>query len=84
LKHPKKLHDDHSDFPLAPEVFTPPGSKHEKLDPHLGVGRNYIVSVDNLNYYLSKGVTSEKIHKVFRYCQEAWLKPYVYRIEYKN
>jgi hypothetical protein len=49
LKYPEKLHDDHNDFPLAPEVFTPPGSKHEKLVPHLGVRKNYIVSADNLN-----------------------------------
>ena len=51
---------------LGPEVFTPPGSKHKKLVPHLGVRRSYIVSADNHLYYVSKGVSLEKIHKVLQ------------------
>jgi len=37
----------------------------------------YIVSGNNLYYYLSKGVVLEKILKVLRYQQEVWLKPYI-------
>ena len=64
----------HNDFPSAHDVFPPPGSKHPKLVPHLGFGRNYVVSGNNLNYYLSKGLVLEKMHEVLRYRQRAWLK----------
>ena len=77
LKYPEKLHDDHNDFPLAPEVFTPSGSKHPKLVPHFLPRRRYVVSGNNLNYYKSKGVVIEKIHKVLKFHQEPWLKPYI-------
>ena len=77
LKYPEKLHDDHNDFPLAPEVFTSPGSKHPKLVPNFFRHKNYVVSGNNLHYYKSKGVVIEKIHKILKYRQKDWLKPYI-------
>ena len=39
--------------------------------------KRYVVSGDNVSYYLSKGLVLEKIHKVLRYRQAAWLRPYI-------
>ena len=77
LRYPEKFHDDHNDFPLVPEVLTPLSSKHPKLIPHLGSRKNYVVSCHNLHYYKSKGIVIEKIHKVLKYRQKAWLEEYI-------
>jgi len=70
LKYPQKLHDLHNNFLLDPEVFTPLGSKHKKLVPHLGVRRNYCILLQVIIILIiitcHKGVV-----------QEVWLKPYI-------
>ena len=75
LDYPKGLHDDHSDYPLAPEHLTI--NKCRKLTPNLQHKLNYIVHIDNLQYYISKGLVLKKIHRVVKFNQSAWLKPYI-------
>ena len=75
LDYPESLHDDHSDYPLAPEHLVI--NKCKKLTPNLNDKKNYIVHIDNLQYYISKGLILKKIHRVVKFNQSAWLKPYI-------
>ena len=75
LDYPEVLHDSHSDYPLAPEHLTL--NKCRKLTPNLNHKLNYILHIDNLQYYLSKGLVLKEIHKVVKFNQSAWLKPYI-------
>jgi hypothetical protein len=77
LLYPEELHSSHSDFPLAPESWIPPGSKQEKLIPHFLPRKNYVVDGQTLDYYLKKGLIIEKIHKCLQYRQSPWLKSYI-------
>lgn len=75
LEYPDSLHDEHNDYPLAPE--------HKKIDkttklvPNLENKTNYITHVRNLQYYLKHGMVLKKIHRAISFKQEAWLKPYI-------
>ena len=75
LDYPEHLHDEHNDYPLAPEHLTI--NKHKKLCPNLQDKKNYILHIDNLQYYLNKGLILKKIHKVVKFNQSSWLKPYI-------
>jgi hypothetical protein len=77
LTYPDALHDSHSDFPLAPESWIPPGSKQEKLIPHFLPRKNYVVDGATLDYYIKKGLTVSNIHKCLQYRQSPWLKSYI-------
>ena len=75
LAYPKALHDSHNDYPLAPEHLIINGQK--KLAPNLNDKTNYIVHIDNLQYYLSKGMIITKVHRVVKFNQSDWLKKYI-------
>ena len=75
LEYPIHLHDDHNDYPLAPEHQQI--NKSIKLTPNLQDKKDYIIHIDNLQYYLKKGLLLKKIHRVIKFNQSAWLKPYI-------
>jgi uncharacterized protein YeeX (DUF496 family) len=75
LEYPKHLHDEHNDYPLAPEHMVING--HKKLSPNLNDKKEYILHIDNLQYYLSKGMILKTIHRVVRFNQSDWLKKYI-------
>lgn len=75
LEYPKHLHDEHNDYPLAPEHMEING--HKKLAPNLLNKTNYVVHIDNLKYYLSKGMVLTKIHKALQFDQSNWLETYI-------
>ena len=91
LHYPQHLHDDHSDYPLAPEkvkveseMFSPfmveqfPDAKAtEKLVPNLSDKQEYTVHYRTLQLYLELGMRITKIHKVLEFDQSPWLKPYI-------
>ena len=48
-----------------------------KLTPNVMPKNNYIVHYRNLKYYLSKGLTLKRVHRVLELKQSAWMKPYI-------
>jgi hypothetical protein len=93
LEYPKHLHDEHNDFPLAPENLIQsrhdpskwsspdPEKKNElsrqKLIANLHDKDRYVLHIDNLKYYLSKGLKLKKIHRAIEFTEKKWLADYI-------
>lgn len=75
LEYPAHLHDAHNDYPLAPEHLTLGQSR--KLAPNLNDKKNYVVHIENLRYYLEKGMILTNIHRGVRFIHSTWLKSYI-------
>lgn len=71
LKYPKHLHDAHNAYPLAPERL------NGKLIPNLDNKTKYVLNYKALQTYESLGLVVTRFHKVLRFKQRAWLKPYI-------
>jgi hypothetical protein len=71
LKYPKKLHDLHTDLPLAPHHY------NGKLMCTLNDKEKYLVHLRNLKMYFKLGMEITKIHKVLMFDQTDWLKKYI-------
>lgn len=72
-----KLHDLHDDLPFFPEKKKPPGSKHEKLLLDFEHKKNYVVHYTYLKQAIAHGLEIKKFHKILRFKQSAYLKPYI-------
>lgn len=92
LCYPIHLHALHNDYPLAPEKKIPPQNitspffvdcKHEKksktskLLTTLEDKHNYVLHLKNLKLYTSLGLQLTKIHRVLKFRQSHWLRPYI-------
>ena len=91
LKYPEHLHDSHSDYPLAAEKLkitkemqsaysSSLTSSHvisEKLSPNLIDKTNYVIHYENLRFYLKHGLQLLKLHRILKFRQSAWIKPYI-------
>ena len=91
LDYPEYLHEQHSDYPLAPEKITPfkedlnlnfskyeKSSNHQKkLICHLKTRFNYIVYDENLKFYIEQGLRILQIHCILYFQEKAWLLPFV-------
>ena len=75
LEYPKHLHDQHNDYPLAPESITV--NKIEKLIPNLNNKTKYVVHYENLKLYESLGLKITKIHRGIKFEESSWLKQYI-------
>ena len=51
--------------------------KLKKLVPNLYDKKNYVCHIKNLQYYVKKGLVITKIHRVLKFNQARWLKPYI-------
>ncbi len=49
----------------------------KKLVPNFYDKKNYICHIKNLQYYIKKGLVLTNIHRVLKFKQSAWLKPYI-------
>ena len=75
LDYPNHLHDEHNDYPLAPERMTI--NKVEKLVPNLNNKENYVIHYENLKQYEKLGLKPTKIHRGIKFEERAWLKEYI-------
>ncbi|XP_057312288.1 uncharacterized protein LOC130653795 [Hydractinia symbiolongicarpus] len=73
--YPKDLHDTHNDLPFMPERKEINGV--EKLTPCLSDRKNYVIHIRALDQALKHGLVPEKVHRVLRFKQRAWLKSYI-------
>ena len=75
LEYPKKLHDLHNDYPLAPEQIVV--NKFEKLIPNLWNKKNYVIHYENLKQYLNLELKLTNIHRGIKFKDSQWLKKYI-------
>ena len=76
LEYPKKLHDLHNDYSLAPERIMCK-NKVEKLIPNLWNKEKYVLHYKNLKQYLDLGLKLTRIHRGIKFEEREWLKPYI-------
>ena len=91
LEYPPRLHDHHNDLPLAPEKlkiktewlsdyaksFGIPASRVAKLVETLFDKNFYICHFRNLDFYVEKGLTVKRLHRVLQFDQSCWLGNYI-------
>ena len=87
LDYPESLHDEHNDYPLAPERMTI--NKVDKLVPNLNDKKKYVIYYENLKLYERLGLKVSKIHRGIKFEERDWLKEYIdlntsLRIKAKN
>ena len=70
VEYPKDLHELHSYLPFLPE-------KKDKLLATLENKERYVVQMSTLKQVLNHGLILNKKHRVIKFRQEAWLKPYI-------
>ena len=75
VKHPKRLHDLHSDLPFLSKRMEI--NKCKKLVCNLYNKKKYVAHINTLKKALNHGLKFKKIHRVIEFNQEAWLKPYI-------
>ena len=68
VKYPKNLHGLHEDLPLLPQKM--------KIGECKKLACN-VVHIRSLKQALNHGLILKKVHRVIKFYQEAWLKPYI-------
>ena len=75
VQYPKKSFEVHNDLPFLPERMKL--EKVEKLATNLHGKTEYAIHIRNLEQALNHGLILENVHRVIRFNQKAWLKPYI-------
>ena len=75
VKYPRKLHDVHSDLPFWPKRMKI--DKCKRLVCNLCNKEKYVVHTRSLKQALNHGLKLKKVHRIFEFNQEEWLKPYL-------
>ena len=75
VQYLKKLHELHNDFPFLPERMKI--EKVEKLINNLHYKTEYFIHMRNLKQALNHGLNLKKVHRMIKFNQNAWLKPYI-------
>ena len=91
MHYPTKLHNQHDDYPLAPESLVidremysptqqsvfPESIPQQKLTPNLRDKTRYVVHCRNLKLYVQLGLVITKVPRVLTFKQSPWLKAYI-------
>ena len=75
VKYPKRLHKLHSDSPFLSERMEV--NKCKKLVCNLFYKKKYVVHINALKQGLNHGLKLKKIHRVIKFNQKEWSKPYI-------
>ena len=75
VKHPKRLHDLHSDLPFLPKRMKI--GKCKKIVCNLRNKKKYVIHIKSLKQALNYGLKLKKVHRIIEFNQESWLKPYI-------
>ena len=75
IKYPKTLFNSHKDLPFLPEIKK--GEKVEKLICSIEDKEKYVIHIRALKQALNHGLKLKKVHRVIKFNQKAWLKPYI-------
>ena len=75
VKYPKRLHELHSDLPFLSEQMEL--NKCKKLICNLFNKKKYVTHINSLKQALNHGLKLKKIHRVIKFNQKEWLKPYI-------
>ena len=75
VQYLEKLHELHNDLPFLPERMKI--EKVEKLVTNLHDKTEYVIHIRNLKQALNHGLVLKKVHRVIKFNQNVWLKPYI-------
>ena len=75
IDYPKELFNLHKDLPFLPE--SKKVNKVEKLICDIEDKKKYVIHIRALKQALNHGLILKKVHRVIKFNQRAWLKPYV-------
>ena len=75
IDYPKELFNLHKDLPFLPERKKV--EKVEKLICSIEDKEKYVIHIRALKQALNHGLKLKKVHRVIKFNQRAWLKPYV-------
>ena len=75
VQHLENLNELHHDSPFLPERMKI--DKLEKLVANLHDKTEYVIHKRNLKQALNQGLVLKKVHRVIKFNQNAWLKPYI-------
>ena len=75
VEYPKKLFGSHKDLPFLPERKKL--EKVEKLVCSIEDKEKYVIHIRALKQALNHGLILKDVHRVIKFNQEAWLKPYI-------
>ena len=75
VEYPKKLFSSHKELPFLPERRKL--EKVEKLVCSIEDKEKYVIHIRALKQALNNGLILKDVHRVIKFNQEAWLKPYI-------
>ena len=75
VQYPEKLLELHNDLPFFPERMK--FEKVEKRVTNLHDKTDYVIHIRYLKQALNHGLALKKVHRVVKFNQSAWLKPYI-------
>ena len=75
VQYLEKLHELHNNLTFIPERMKI--EKVEKLVANLHDKTEYVIHIRNLKQALNHGLVLKKVHRVIKFNQNAWLKPYI-------
>ena len=75
IEHPRQLFGSHKELPFLHERRK--FEKVEKLVYSIEDKEKYVIHIRALKQALNNGVKLKKVHRVIKFRQKAWLKPYI-------
>ena len=75
IQYPEKLHEFHNDLLFLPERMK--FEKVEKVVTNLHDKTEYVIHISNLKQALNHGLILKKVHRVIKFNQKAWIRPYI-------